>query len=258
MENNKAEAIRAARRKARILNNSEGRINRILGQSTNDDKNNDDGNTNKISNSKNILQASTSNDILRNSNPTQQLPSPTSEEGCLQAPLTNNYTSTTDHPKIKSGASSNSSIIKDLKTSEVLVQDVNAKAGTNYQGLEIILWIVFGVVTRIVLDTNVSWITRNSALVPFLTTYIAVCFVKKHRASTSVNGSNDTSNFTIIEVALRLCGLPAHTIKLLMSMKKTSEAFIKTFSLFFIPFVMTHASISVMESYGFPEELDDQ
>ena len=118
MENNKAEAIRAARRKARILNNSEGRINRILGQSTNDDKNNDDGNSNKISNSKNILQASTSNDILRNSNPTQQLSSPTSEEGCLQAPLTNNYTSTTDYPKIKSGASSNSSIIKDQKTSE--------------------------------------------------------------------------------------------------------------------------------------------
>ena len=257
MENNKAEAIRAARRKARILNNSEGRINRILGQSTNDDKNNDDGNTNKISNSENILQAST-NDILRNSNPTQQLPTPTSQEKCLQAPLTNNCTSTTDHPKIKSEASSNSSTIKVPKTSEVLLQDANAKAGTNYQGLGIILWIMFGVVTRIVLDTNVSWITRNSALVPFLITYIAVCFVKKHRASTSVNSSNDTSNFTIIEVALRLCGLPAHTIKLLMSIKKTSEAFVKTFSLFFIPFVMTHALISVVESYGFSEESDNQ
>ena len=257
MENNKAEAIRAARRKARILNNSEGRINRILGQSTDDDKSNDDGKTNKILNSKNVMQASTCNDILRNSNPTQQLPSPTSEEGCPQTPLTTNYKSTTDQPKIKSGASSNSSIIKDPKTSEVLLQDANAKAGTNYQGLAIMLWIMFGVVTRIVLDTNVSWITRNSALVPFLITYITVCFVK-HRASISVNSSNDTSNFTIIEVALRLCGLPAHTIKLLMSIKKTSEAFLKTFSLFFIPFVMTHAFISVVESYGFLEESDDQ
>ena len=258
MENNKAEAIRAARRKARILNNSEGRINRILGQSTNDDKSNDDGNTNKISNAKDILQASTSNDILRNSNPTQQLPSLTSEEGCAQTPLTNNDTSNTDQPKIKSGASSNSCIVKDPKTSDALFHDANPKAGTNYQRLAIILWIMFGVMTRIVLDTNVSWITRNSALVPFLITYITVCFVKKHRAFTSLNSSNDTSNFTIIEVALRLCGLPAHTIKLLMSIKKTSEAFLKTFSLFFIPFVMTHALISVVESYGFLEESDDQ
>ena len=48
MANNNAESIRAARRKARILNNTEGRINRILGHETNNDKNSENNGENNM------------------------------------------------------------------------------------------------------------------------------------------------------------------------------------------------------------------
>ena len=67
MEKNDAESIRAARRKARILNNTEGRINRILGHSTNGDK--------SIVNDKSTIAPPSSDDILQTSNNTLQNPS---------------------------------------------------------------------------------------------------------------------------------------------------------------------------------------
>ena len=235
MEGNGAESIRAARRKARILNNPEARINRILGNSTDSDKNIvNDSNTNKVTISNSISQNQSSIKLRDNS--------PLVMNKTTEVPLAINKTLVKEQLSSEVDTSCNQSIIKDA-SSNALIQDGNDNE-TNDRGITTLVWIMLGIVTRAVLGTELSWIIGNSALAPFLLSYITLYFVQLNRASNSAD-SNSASSFTLVEIALRLCGLPAHIIKNLMSIKRISEAFLKTFSLFFIPFVMSHILISV-------------
>ena len=244
MDSNSAESIRAARRKARILNNSEGRINRILGNSTNDDKN--------IINESNTDKATVSGSESPNTNyVTLRDNSPLLVNKSTEVPLTINKTLVKEQPKSEIKTSSNQNVTKDA-TSNVLVQDGNDNE-TNNRGLITLAWILLGILTRSVLGTEFSWIVGRSALVPFLLAYITAYSTQINRAPNGTD-SNNTSSFTLVEIALRLCGLPAHIIKRLMSIKRISEALLKAFSLFFIPFVMLHIVISIIEFHPSNEE----
>ena len=85
MANNNAESIRAARRKARILNNTEGRINRILGHETNNDKNSE--------NNTDIVKQLSSDNAIRVSNSIDQLipdPLPINESPVIPLEINSN------------------------------------------------------------------------------------------------------------------------------------------------------------------------
>ena len=245
MANNNAESIRAARRKARILNNTEGRINRILGHETNNDKNSE--------NNTDIVKQLSSDNAIRVSNSIDQLipdPLPINESPVI--PLEINSKSLNNQSKSENINSSDK--LNETTKSTTILKVENDKHPINYKRFTIILWILFGIAIRFVLETDAKWIFGSSALAPFLIAYVTKCFAEKYQALNCMTGSNNESNLNVVEIALRLCGLSAHNIKILMSIKNTSGTFLKTFSLFTFPFIITHLAINLVQSNNLHEE----
>ena len=249
MANNNAESIRAARRKARILNNTEGRINRILGHETNNDKNSE----NNGENITDIVKPLSSDKATRVSNPIDQLiPDPLPINESPVTPLEINSNSLNDQSK--SANINSSDKLNETTKSNTILKVENTKQPMNCKRFTIIAWIVFGIAIRFVLETDAKWVFGSSALAPFLIAYVTECFAKKYQALNCVTGSNNESNLNVVEIALRLCGLSAHTIKILMSIKNASGTFLKTFSLFTFPFIITHLVIDAVQSNNLHEE----
>ena len=226
-----AESKRAARRKARILKNPEERINRILGQTE------------------------TSNEVSKNDDPHNKV-------------IENISSNSLPHIESKSCENDKKSLFECIKDSPIIpelrrdnIQDSRTKVyGFNPDSHQIvntenrvsssketisrvaIIWMILGVITRLLLGSKHGWIIGNSAIATFAIAYITIVALKRNvfAVPETQYANNATSQLPLIEMALRLCGLPSHIINTLLSVKGTIEALVNAFSLFFVPFVAVH------------------
>merc|ERR1712223_1204335 len=122
-----AESIRAARRKARILNNTEGRINRILGHETNNDKNSE----NNGENNTDFVKPLSSDKATRVSNSIDQLiPDPLPIIESPVTPLEINSNSLNDQSK--SANINSSDKLNETTKSNTILKVENTKQPMNY------------------------------------------------------------------------------------------------------------------------------
>ena len=242
-----AESKRAARRKARILKNPEERINRILGQTE------------------------TSNEVSKNVDPHNKL-------------IENISSNSVPHLESISCENDNISLFESIKDSPIIPelrsdtqvsenkvngfnpvshQEVNTENRVSINKETIsrvaIIWMILGVITRILLGSKHGWIIGNSAIATFAIAYITIVAVKRNVFSVAETQSanNATSQLPLIEMALRLCGVPPHIINTLLSVKGTIEALVNAFSLFFVPFVAVHLLALAFNVENTNEDLND-
>ena len=242
-----AESKRAARRKARILKNPEERINRILGQTET---------SNEVS--KNV---DPHNKLIENisSNSVPHLESISCENDKISL-----FESIKDSPIIPE-------LRSDTQVSENKVngfnpvshQEVNTENRVSINKETIsrvaIIWMILGVITRVLLGSKHGWIIGNSAIATFAIAYITIVAVKRNvfAVAETQSASNATSQLPLIEMALRLCGLPPQIINTLLSIKGTIEALVNAFSLFFVPFVAVHLLALAFNVENTNEDLND-
>merc|ERR1739844_678164 len=225
-----AESKRAARRKARILKNPEERINRILGQTE------------------------TSNEVSKNVDPHNKL----IENISL-------FESIKDSPIIPELRSDNTQVSENkvYGFNPVSHQEVNTENRVSINKETIsrvaIIWMILGVITRVLLGSKHGWIIGNSAIATFAIAYITIVAVKRNvfAVAETQSANNATSQLPLIEMALRLCGLPPHIINTLLSVKGTIEALVNAFSLFFVPFVVVHLLALAFNVENTNEDLND-
>ena len=243
-----AESKRAARRKARILKNPEERINRILGQTET---------SNEVS--KNV---DPHNKLIENisSNSVPHLESISCENDKISL-----FESIKDSPIIPELRSDNTQVSENkvYGFNPVSHQEVNTENRVSINKETIsrvaIIWMILGVITRILLGSKHGWIIGNSAIVTFAIAYITIVAVKRNvfAVAETQSANNATSQLPLIEMALRLCGLPPHIINTLLSVKGTIEALVNAFSLFFVPFVAVHLLALAFNVENTNEDLND-
>ena len=246
MTNTEAELRRDAKRKARILKNPEGRINKILGQPEQETPILDKGD-NKTNISPLVAKASESQ-------------TRTSPE--IQSRLDDKVS---EVPTLKPSKFEPEKKIKDVYSSETSAQkdDISKKVLGNKEvdpnrvennGWNTFIWMTLGIMTRILLSTEYSWIIGNSAIATFVLTYIFTYALQLSTRFKRKAGCNKATPHALVEVALRLCGVPAYIIETCMSTKKICEAALKAFSLFFVPFVMVHIIVMILQAHYLSNE----
>ena len=235
MTNTEAELRRDAKRKARILKNPEGRINKILGQPEQQTPKHDRGadETNISPLAPKISECSrTSPEIVSRVDkaaevPVLKLATPEPEKSITDVYFSEKSTN------------------KDTSKKVLGDKEVESKKVENniYNTL---IWMILGIMTRVLLSTEYSWIVGNSAIATFVITYVFLYVLQlSTRFRKKVDAKKATSH-SLVEVSLRLCGIPAYVIGTFMSTKKVCEAALKSFSLFFVPFAMVHIISSVI------------
>ena len=235
MTNTEAELRRDAKRKARILKNPEGRLNKILGQpeqqTPNLGRRVEETNISPLAPKISECSRTSSEIVSRVDKATEvralKLATPESEKTitdvCYSEKSTNKDTST-----------------KVMGDKEVECKKVENNIYNTF------IWMLLGIMTRILLSTEYSWIVGNSAIATFVITYVFVYVLQLSTRFRRKDDAKKATSHSLVEVALRLCGIPAYIIGTFMSTKKICEAALKTFSLFFLPFAMVHIIASVL------------
>ena len=233
MARSEAERRRDLRRQAKILRNPEGRINKILGQPEVETP------IQQIEhNSSNI---SVCNDITFDIAPAIDLPENNLDcdgppnETLLETTLAS--TSVADNENILSNSSS-----IPQERHDVLSNNDETKITEENKNRKISIWMILGVITRILLESEYSWVIGNSAMVVFMLAFSSNCVLQLHTYFSGEGNSNakPSSNGTLVEMALLICGLPSHILVALMRAKRSISNLLETFSLFCVPFVMVH------------------
>ena len=166
MTNTEAELRRDAKRKARILSNPEGRINKILGQSEQETqilgKENDKTNSAP-------LVAKTSESHTRTS------PEIDSRLDVLVTEVPTLKPSKLEPEKKSKNAYSNemSGHKGDMSKNVLADKEVDSNK-VEKNSCNTFIWMSVGIMTRILLSTEYSWIIGNSAIATFLITYIFI------------------------------------------------------------------------------------
>ena len=243
MANNEAELKRAARRKARILKNPEDRINKILGnpETETSSQKSDQNNTNQK-----VLSCNTSKEFINAH--TSDINALQIDEAIHASSLAESSHPTTEN--IRKNPNTNKQTTIDEQSHTLLEKEDATTFGKEENSTKIVIWIIIGILTRILLATEYAWVIGNSAIGTFVLAHISMFTVQLSATLKNDNQSDSrgTSQHTLVEMALRLCGLPTYAITTIMYVKKTFETLLRTFSLFFVPFVMVHLVAALFQA----------